>query len=168
MPLKIQRIARGLGELLSTFGGQTPSELEDRTRGTLELTQFYGGQQRQVVAAGAAGVAASLTTPQAAVVLSLTAWTVLFAAHATIVPVAAATTQVGWGISVARANAGGAVLYAAENVQAPAVGSNLALSFVAPYPMILPPGSSVGNLMFSTLGSATQTVGLVVDFGVLG
>jgi hypothetical protein len=168
MPLKIQRIARGLGELLSTFGGQTPAELEDRTRGTVDLTQFYGGQQRQVLSAGAGGVAQSLSAPQANVVLSTNGWSVLFTAQALINGVTAATTQVGWGVFLTRANAGGSTLIAVENVQAPVVGSNLEVSFVAPYPMILPPGSSVGVLMFSSIGAATQTVGITVDFGLLG
>lgn len=166
MPFKIQRVPRGLGNMLSSFGGLTPAELEDRIRGTVDLTQFYGNQQRQVLSAANAGFAASLTVPAAAVTPSASSWSILFAAMGTITPVAAATTHVGFGIGLVRPGADTIMLEARDLV--PVVASNLVLSFLASYPFLIPPGASVGLMLYSTLGSATQTGGITVDFGVLG
>ena len=54
MPFRIQRTPRGLPNLLGLFGGNTPIELEDRIRGTLDLTQAYGAPVRTLLQ-GASG-----------------------------------------------------------------------------------------------------------------
>lgn len=164
MPLKIQRVPRGLGEMLSTFGGQTPAELEDRARGVVDLTQFYGMMQRSVQTSGFVAAAASLTTMQA--FIAVNSWALLFAASAAISPVNAGTTQLGYGIAIQRPG-GPAQLIQSQN-SVPVVGSNVAESMILPYPLLLPPGSAVGVLLFSTLGVGTQTGGITADLGILG
>lgn len=170
MPNKIQRVPRGLAELLSTFGGQTPIELEDRVRAQIDSLQFYGLSQRTFASANSGGPAASsLTTPQAVVIPSSTSWSVLFAAKAGIQPVQAATTEVGFAILLARSGSpptqGFAFLNNVDMV--PVVGSNLFVTYPGPL-LMLPPGAQVGVLLYSTLGAAAQPVTIDCEFGLLG
>lgn len=169
MSFTIQRVPQGLADLISSFGGQTPRELAEEVHGSLELIQAYGLSQRTNLAAAAAGVPASLTTPQASFVLSLTRWTVLFAAHAGIQNVTAATTELGFGIALSRGSSfaqGFDLLETRDFV--PVVGSNLFLPWVAPYPLLCPPGSQIGVLLYSTLGAAAQSVTINAEWGTLG
>lgn len=170
MPFKIQRVPRGLDQLLSTFGGQTPIQLADDVRAIIDLLQFYGLTQRSHAAGAVAGVGSSLINPQVTITPSLTNWSILFTAMAGIQPIAAATTWVGFGPILARAGTPGvsgfSILKAYE--AAPPVGANAFAEFVAPYPMLLPPGTQVGCLMWSTLGAGAQNVTISAEFGLLG
>jgi len=166
VPFQIQRLPRGLGDMLSSFGGVTPAELEDRIRGVVDLVQFYGNQQRVALSAANAGFGTSLTVAAAAVTPSARSWSILFAAMGTITPVNAGTTHIGIGIGLLRPGFDTIMLEARDLV--PVVGSNLVVAYSSPFPLLLPPGSSVGLMLYSTLGAGTQTGGITVDFGVLG
>lgn len=67
MPEKIQRVPRGLNNLLTISGGQTPQLISDQITGTLDLLQFYGltqVQRRQAVdAAWVEGTLMTITVP---------------------------------------------------------------------------------------------------------
>lgn len=165
MPFPIQRVPQGLGQLLSSFGGQTPQALADQIFGVVELLQFYGLQQRVTLTNSAAGVASSTTTAQATVTPSATQWSVLFSIHTTVL-VLAGTTEVGFGCTITRPSGSVIVLECKDIV--PVVGSRLCVTFAARFPIMLPPGSQVGVLLYSTLGSATQDVAVTCDVGLLG
>lgn len=48
MPFRIQRTPIGLNAFFRFFGGETPTELEDRVRGSVDLTDMYGSNLLQV------------------------------------------------------------------------------------------------------------------------
>lgn len=153
--------------MLATFGGQTPTELEDRTRGVIDLLQFYGLQQRQTLSAsnGALAENAGITmTP------SPTNWIVLFGATMTI-------TKTGTMTAAQLALAG---RYAGDINQEFAFASQAmapygatetgaaSLAWRAPFPLVLPPNTTIlGRLqILGTDATAACVVGC--DFGLFG
>ena len=133
--MRIQRVPRGLNELLSIFGGNTPVDLEDKTRLTLDSLQFYGLTQRRVVSAANAALAPATGLP----VVLPAAWNLLYCASVTVVGNAALTAlqlnvQVN-GIMVASTS---------SDNRTTAIGNTLA--FFPGYPLLLEPGSVVQAL----------------------
>lgn len=169
MPFRIQRFPQGLGQLLSIFGGQTPTELEDRTRAVLDTLQMYGLQQRIIVsgtdAAAVEGGTTGIGPPDNAF---LNRWAVLFAASANIVKTGT-VTDIRLSIVVARGG-GTPITYASSDMgpYGATVAGNAALPFVAPYPMILTPPWSVGAFLGSLGTDATASVTMRAEVGVLG
>lgn len=164
-PWSIQRVAQGLLNTLNIRGGQTPTELEPKVRGTVNLLQFFGSQQVQTLTSGSGAVAASATTPQATV--TLTDWAVLFCAQAAELP-QAGRTESGFGVSIKRPGQRGC-LYATRDVGPYAAGTitTLSVAFVPPEPMILPPGTVIGILGYSGPGG-NGIYSITVDLGNLG
>jgi hypothetical protein len=163
VPFRIQRVARGLGDVLSIFGGQAPSELEDRVRATLDLLQFYGLTQRQQFSNSgvtAEGANLSIVLPNS--------WCVLFAASVSCATTAALTIA-GIGVSIQRGtgNAQQPVSYSLYNITVGAGGALLD-TFVPPYPLLLPPGSVISGIPHQLIGEGNVTLQVQCDVGVLG
>lgn len=167
MPFRIQRVARGLGDLLSTFGGQTPTELEDRIRGTLDLTQLYGQQQRSVVALGNAALPEGTTI---SVLPSEKNWIVLFAMSLTVIKTATVTALSGTvGI---RLNSD---VFQEMSLRDEALGpfgatetGTRSVVHVCPYPMLLPPNTLLVGRLPIIGTDATANVVLSGLVGILG
>ena len=164
--MKIQRVPRGLNELLSIVGGQTPIELEQRTRLTLESIQLYGAQQLQ---SGFANNAALAEGGNGVVLtLSATNWTVLFNAGAAIVKTATATALRA-SINLNRRVQFGTVI-AAEELGPFGATETGTCSFGVqlPYPLLCPPGTTVAVIV-NVLGTdATANASVFAEFGVIG
>jgi hypothetical protein len=154
---RIQRVPRGLNELLSLVGGKTPTELEERVRPTLELLQFYGLTQRRLVASTNAALGSGTTM---SVTLPGASWNVLFAASFAANGVAAFT-------SLALQLRVNGLKVGFLNVANPAVAFENSISFVPPYPMLLEPGSSVEGFI-QTAGAATAACALQVLAAPMG
>lgn len=165
MPLPIQRVPHGLGEILSIFGGQTPQTLSDQVSGVLELVQYYGLQQNRVAftnnAALAEGGNVDLT-------LSTTAWTVLFAAEGTAIKTAT-MTALRLAVKIQRNATSDISLFneelgpfGATETGACRVGGYLA------YPLLCPPNTLV-RCQPSIIGTdATANCTISAEFGTLG
>lgn len=165
MAFKIQRVPQGLANLLACFTG-APSELEERVRGSIELLQMYGLQQRQIlntVNAAQAENTGIVVTP------SLTDWLVFFGASYTLTKTA---TMTALGVSIQMRRSGGAVSIALNAGQGGPFGAtetgNFTLPYWAPYPILCPPGTVfIGSLLI--LGTdATANAQLTLEFGIVG
>lgn len=166
MPFRIQRVPRGLNDLLSSFGGATPTELEDRTRATLETLQFYGTTQLQ---AGSANAPAAAEAASIALVLAATRWTVLFNAQGQVVKTAT-MTALRLAVSLNRNVQGGsAILFSEELGPFGATETGFArIGGMLPYPLLCPPGSAVQTTLDILGTDATANISVVAEFGVLG
>jgi len=162
---KIQRVPKGLLELLSLAGGQTPFLLDGIVHGQLELLQYYGLTQLQSVFVNNGAVAEGGT-----VQLNLpTAWCVLFGAELVVAKTATCTDLRG-GIRLNRGT--GLSLTLREEPMMPffvqaAVGT-LTLGYVCPYPLLCPPGSIVIGQIALLEVDATCNATIAAEFGVLG
>lgn len=164
MPEKIQRIPRGLADLLSLQSGLSPVELEDRVRGVIDITQLYGWTQRAMFQFPSAAFAENVP----AVIAMPGRWIILFGVSATFAKTATLTALRG-NIWLA-GYAGTGQIYASEELGpfgATETG-NAIVTFVPPYPMILPPTLSIfANA--SIIGTdATVNIAVSADVGVLG
>jgi hypothetical protein len=135
MPDRIQRVPRGLNELLTLSGGKTPIELEERVQASLDLLQFYGLTQRRVVTAVNAAIGSAVSLP----VALPGSWNLLYIASMTCVGNAAMTSLVIHvtlnGIKIA-------------SFEPPYLTAALGHSanFVAPYPLLLEPGAVLAGI----------------------
>ena len=162
--MKIQRVPRGLNELLSIVGGQTPAELEQRTRLTLESIQFYGTQQLQ---SGFANNAAAAEAAAVNLTLHPSAWTVLFGAQGAILKTGTMTALRG-EVGIVRRTQFGVMLFAEELGPFGATETGtVSWGGYLPYPLLCPPGTIV-NARASVIGTdATANVSVFAEFGVL-
>lgn len=166
MPFKIQRVPRGLLELLSISGGGNPTELEDRVRASLELMQFYGLQQRQTLLANNAAAAENTLV---SVTPSATNWTLLFAAASTVTVTATMTalhhhvvTQRGGSTEIQIPLATREIVIVGATVT-----GACHCPWTPPYPWLLPPGAIVSALATIIGTDATASVSVRAEFGVL-
>lgn len=165
-PFKIQRVPRGLNDLLSTYGGETPIQLEDRIFGMVELLQMYGLNQLQT---NTANNAATAENSGPSFVLSATRWTVLFSAHGTIVKTAT-MTALRASVLLNRVTRDSAIVWASDSLGpfgATETG-NCDFGGRLPYPLLCPPGSSVATLLQILGTDATANVSVFAEYGVLG
>lgn len=164
MPFRIQRVPRGLGNLLSIFGGQTPQELEDRVRGQLELLQMYGLQQRQVFTFTAA---AQTTGGTAIGTPSSDRWCVLHSAFCTV-DANVGLTDLAASIGVVRGATGPSILVAYEQMN-PVIAINFSwrLCWQPAYCWLLPPGSQVFVLLNVLAGLANTAISVTAEIGLL-
>lgn len=165
MAFRIQRVPRGLNNLLNIFGGGTPVDLEDRIRGTLELLQMYGTTQLQSQSANTAAAVEGAGTP---VTLSQSSWTVLFMATGIIVKTATMTALRG-RIAINRVVQNSPILFAEELGPFGATETgNVNFGGLLPYPLLCPPGTIVSATPEIIGTDANANVTTVVEFGVLG
>lgn len=167
MPQKIQRNARGLEALLSLQGSQLPIELEDRIRGTVELTQFYGSMQRRVFSANNAALAEGSAV---AVTPSIANWIVLFAIGVTVIKTAT-VTALRASAEIAINNDSNQVIGLVSDELGPFGATETgaaSATLVLPYPMILPPNTALQgrpNIIGTDANANVSVFGLV---GILG
>lgn len=166
MPFKIQRVPRGLNDLLSIFGGATPTELEDRVRATLEIMQLYGLQQRQTaLATNAAAAEGAFVT----IVPSLTQWSMLFFATTTVA-VTATMTALVVNVVLQRGGATDMTLPVASS-QFTQFGATVTGSVNVIYapdtPLLLPPGTVISGSAPIIGTDATANVNIRAEFGIL-
>lgn len=165
MPFKIQRAPRGLNQLLSIFGGESPTELEDRLRLVIDAIQFYGATQMQLGTVAAAAVAEGVNQ---VLTLSETNWTVLFSVHANFTKTATVTALRG-EVYVNR-TAGGSICVASKDLGpfgATETGTAM-VPFFFPYPLLCPPGTTVAASPTVIGTDANCVMSTAAEFGVLG
>jgi len=168
VPFKIQRVPQGLNNLLSIFGGQTPVDLEDRIRGTIELLQFYGLQQKRHVsgtnAAVAEGSSVALGPPDNEV---QTKWCILFAATGTWQKTAT-MTALRASVAIARQSANFQSYAESELGPFGATETGAAgVVFIPPYPFLLIPPWSIQTPLKILGTDATANGTLQCEIGVL-
>lgn len=167
----IQRVPQGLLNLLSIREGSTPQALEENICGVLELLQYYGLTQRQVLQGSAAAAVVGSQTSLGAgggSALPTNAWAILFGAYA-FVTKAAAMTDLGFSIALRRGS--GLYTHVAFNSQPHVFGAadgSEGVAFTAPYPILLPPGSDIAVNLGILNGVANAAVSIGADVGVLG
>jgi hypothetical protein len=157
----IQRVPQGVLDLLSMKGIENlPKDFSTTLIPIVDLLQFYGNQQRQLLSAsGNPASGGSLTTP------ITTQWTVLFGGS-----VQATNTATMTFLSVALFAAGpnATIGLAAKEKIAAATTGQFRLNWLADYPMVFPPGTTY-FAQVDTLG-VDATVALFTSFsiGILG
>lgn len=165
MPFRIQRVPRGLNDLLNIFGGTTPTELEDRVQSSLELLQLYGLTQLQTASASDAALAEGGTV---SLTMSATRWTVLFAAQVGITKTATMTALRG---SILLNRSLGVAIQLKQEECGPFGATEsgfIAVAHWCPYPVLCPPGSIVQGSLAILGTDATANVSVRAEFGVLG
>lgn len=164
MPFTIQRVPNGLANVLNLAGGETPRELEDRVRPSLDLLQFYGLTQLQSAFQTTVGVVEGAGITQ---VLHPSAWTVLYQVAAEVLKTATATAlaiQCGYNrrTTFNTVTAKGALgPFGATETGIVGVGGML------PYPLLCPPGSTVFMNLLILGTDASATCSVTAEFGVL-
>ena len=164
MPENIQRVPRGLADLLNTFGGITPRALQDWTQATLDTMQFYGSSQLQVQSAANAALAQNgnldITVP------GNQHW-VLFQ-FAGLVANTATMTGLELSLALGPSPALSVAVQTLEKNAGFVAGASIRIAYATPYPRILFPGS-VLRLQLSRLGTdATANCLVSAQVGVLG
>lgn len=166
MPLKIQRVPRGLIELLNMSGGETPRELEDRVRATLDLLQVYGLMQRRIFSANNAA-AAEGTAVQ--VIPSSTQWTILFDLGCTIIKTAT-VTALRAAVEISLNNDVNQVI-GLESAELGPFGATetgaAGFAHNCPYPRILPPNTAFQARPNIIGTDATCNISVFAHVGVL-
>lgn len=164
MAFTIQRVPRGLADVLTIFGGETPRDLAPEVRGSLELLQLYGSTQLQVASAANAALAQNGNID---IVVPATQHWVVFQMAALV-----ANTATMTGLELALALGPSAALSVAvqtmEKTAGFAAGASIRIAWAAPYPRVLFPGA-VLRFQLSRLGTdATANCLLSAQVGVLG
>jgi hypothetical protein len=167
MPFRIQRVPQGLNDLLSIFGGQTPIELEDRVRGSLELIQYYGLQQQQEIGVANGALAEGGTISATSNDTSVRSrFAVLFAASASLAKTATMTAA-RMRIIVARCGANGVTRAEKElgPFGATETGSTV-VTYEPPYPLILRPPWDVSCFLAILGTDATASCSIRCEIGL--
>lgn len=164
---RIQRIPRGLQNLLGMFGPNTPESLGDEICGTLELLQMYGLSQLQTLttsnAAVAVGGAVQLVIGPAGPSVG---WSVLFNAEARVGK-AVAMTALAAGVTINRGGLAPTSSHVAYGEPVRFVGTGtFVVPFVPAYPILLPPGSSILATVEELVGVANAPVTVQADLGI--
>lgn len=164
MPLPIQRVPRGLSDVLSIFGGEGPRALNDQISGVLELLQFYALQQRTVLSAqnGALAEGGVVTVQMPA------QWCLVTAVSAVVVKTGT-MTACRLSVAVNRGVPNGPPLKSESMGPFGATETGTVdCVYIPVLPLVCPPNSqAVAGL--NILGTdATANVFCVVEFGVLG
>jgi len=160
----IQRYPRGLSDLLTIFGGETPQELARQIVGTLELVDFYGLTQLQQGSANNAALAEGgfvTFTP------SPTNWTILFGLWGLIVKTATMTALRG-ELYIRRGTASSQFFYGEQLGPFGATETgNVGFGKRIERPLILPPGSFVAATPSIIGTDANANVTVSCEFGTL-
>lgn len=168
----IQRVAQGLLDLLSIKGlDRLPEDLLREVRPVLELAQFYGLQQQQVLvatnAALAEGGVVGIGQGGASAAVG-NSWAVLFGATATIGKTATMTAA-RIGVVVVRNGSNG--LDAAQEEVGPFGATETGpatIAWIPPYPYLLAPPWAV-RAKLAILGTdANASVSVTAEIGLLG
>lgn len=167
-PQDIQRVPLGLLNVLSmAASGENPRILASQVAGVLELLQFYGLTQRQVLigtdAALAEGGSISVTP-------SLTAWAVLFAMSVSVTKTAT-MTALRAACFIRRSGVGVPQMYASDDLGpfgATETGTASVVYVPGSAPLLLPPGTVLTGLPQIIGTDATAAVTVQAEIGLLG
>lgn len=167
MPTKIQRVPQGLLPLLGAFGGETPPVLADQVLATVDILQLYGltQVQRQFASNGALAEGGSLA-------ITLTSWCVLFGANFNITKTAT-MTALSANITIFRGGAaagpnGWQVAFGQFSPFGATETGGVVVPWVAPYPLLCPPGTGINGSPLIIGTDATAACSLTVEIGLLG
>lgn len=159
---EIQRVPAGLANVLNLFGGILPVNLATQVIGNIDLLQFYGLSQRTVDGASNAAL-----PPNTNLTVQLPPkWCVLYSASFTAV-ITAATTKLSNILAINRGTPSGPV-YAQREYTQFGVAGNCTLPFAPPYPLLLPPSTTIVGAMDLLGVSATLSCSLIVEYGLFG
>lgn len=166
MPIDIQRQPLGFPNLLSSFGGQAPKELEDRVRASLEMAQYFGAPRQDSVTN-----AALAENGQLGFTVPANEWWLVRACGFLVVRTA---TMNALGVGIFTQVGPSSCLVASFNQQWTAgaafasAGFNPELAWVPGYPFLLPP-RCVLFAQLGTLGTDANCNALFqIDVRVLG
>jgi hypothetical protein len=168
MALRIQRVPRGLNDLLSIFGGETPTDLAPQVYGMVDLLQFYALSQDVHFSSNDPALAEGGTVTNT---ISNTNWVVLLDLNATVVKTGTMTAC--WLNMFARKNALASFEYSLENGSMGPFGATetgaVTLTWKqTPSFRLLPPGTQLG-VRLTVLGTdATANVTLGQHVAILG
>lgn len=160
---KIQRVPRGLNELLSIQGGATPVALLEHVHGVIDLLPLYGLSQLQVQTANNAALAEN---GNVAVVVPNNQWWILFNCHGTFVKTATATALRG---DIELVIGGNRIQTRSEELGpfgATETG-NCRVCYEPSQPRLLPPASEVRAVLAILGTDATANVSINAMVGVL-
>jgi hypothetical protein len=161
---RIQRVPRGLQEMLSLAGGQTPQALQDTVFPTLDLLQLYGMTQLQARALQDAALAEGGTID---IDVPATQTWILFSA-AGLFTKTATMTALSASIQIGPINGTCTAVWASMGPFGATENGNARIAHVPPYPRVLLGGSRI-RLGLDILGTdATANSFLNVLVGVLG
>lgn len=166
----VQRVPQGLLDVLSIKGVDfLPSELSRQVVPVLELLQYYGLQQQQVVFNNNPVLAEAGTVGTTNVVGdSANKWAILFGATATIGKTATMTAA-RISIVVQRNGSNGLTVASEEMGPFGATETGAAnLAWVAPYPLLLRPPWDIRAFLGILGTDATASVSIVAELGLLG
>lgn len=142
MPFKIQRVPRGLNDLLAIFGGATPQYLEDNARLVLDAWQLYGSTQLQQFSNSDAALAEN---SQITFTPSNDRWTVVFSGAVIITQTGTMTAyhgSVSHGVGVGATIATATPIFSTQlDVFGATVTGTVRRPWVFPYPRLFPPGT---------------------------
>lgn len=157
---QIQRLPRGLANVIGSYGGLLPKVFEDSVHGSLEMLQFFGLQQLQNQfvqnAAVASGADVSLTVPA-------NQYWLLYHCFSRLVEQAAMT----FADQMIFMDPGTSVVASIFGNPGFTAGRIDRLPFVPPYPMLLLPGNRIGTAC-TFAGVATADLSFSAVVGVLG
>lgn len=167
MPLPIQRVARGLTEMLGAFGPDGPRTLGDEVHGSLNLEPFYARQQQQTVSQQA-------TVAESGEVVfgnTNTNWLYVTAVSLQILSTATMTAYAGsigfrQGVST-----GVWVMLAHGNWNDGGLGVNrtfVVCEWVPTFPFLMAPGNVLRGRLDALGADPTAQLNLNVLFGALG
>jgi hypothetical protein len=160
----IQRVPRGLADLLSLAGGNSPSRLADEVVPQLDLLQLYGMTQLQTRTSTDPAVVQGSGT---GVTLSASSWSILFGADVGVTQ-AAAMTALSLGLIIRRGTPGFTGIATKDHLGAFSAGGFSTLAWRAPYPLVCPPGTVVFGGIDKLAGVANAALTFTVEFGILG
>lgn len=160
---EIQRVPAGLQNVLNLFGPGTPPRLAQELLGVVDLLQFYGLNQRQVLSnVGTPAIGGTVTLN-----LNPNNWALLYAARCET-DRTATQTSLGNHLAIQRGTSGLYQVYAAVIDAAPGKVGELESILVPPYPLLLPPGSSVRCGVTALAGDATVNCTVTAEVGFFG
>jgi len=161
MPFQIRRAARGLSDVLRLAGGDTPGEFSQQAFGMLDLAQFYGANTHQNLTGGNGAAAQAVAVPTN----SVAQWSMLLWAQATCTK-AAAMTDLQLALRIARAGTPATIVAEKEAARVGIAGGLFAVAFIAPYPILLPPFSTIEAFLTQLTGVANAVVGVQAEVAV--
>lgn len=165
MPETIQRVPRGLANVLGNFSALTPRVMLDELRPTIDLLQMFGNSQRQQLSAQDAALAEGTDLN----IVCPDAWIVLFAFSLSVVKTATMTALRG-DLLINRTTVGSGMRYASQELGpfgATETGG-ASVVFVPPYPLLLSPRSTLVSRLAILGTDATAFCAAFADVGVLG
>lgn len=169
MATLIQRVARGLTEMLGAYGPDGPRTFEDGVRGVVSLESFYARQQQTTTSIqGTVAESGEVVFPTSAGVVN---WTYITAVSLRIQSTATMTAYAGSIAMRMPTNFGPWVDLAHGNWNDGGLGVNrsfVVCEYVPSLPFLLSPGQILRGRLDALGADPTAQINLQVLFGALG